>query len=205
MKDERFSSWFCRAGDPECMLYSCQCLVRSPNAAILMTFFRACCSGEIRKWGIRKSVLIWDSVVKVWPALRHLPVHIFHFVPDLSLSAVGVHLKMLFLCCSEFSWILMPWTSMCIHQPGLWGSAVVHNNSLWLLGRLFFVHPPFFCTLPSPLHKSTSSDRWPRSVRKGKGHPITGGPPRQVGSVHLAPGARNEFIRTHLPGHFFSI
>lgn len=38
-----------QVGDPECMLYSCQGLVRSLNDAILETFFRDGCSLEIRK------------------------------------------------------------------------------------------------------------------------------------------------------------
>lgn len=65
--------------------------------------------------------------------------------------------------------------------------------------------------LPAPpshprLHESIPSDRWPRSARKVKGHSIAGGhptpSPRQLGSLHLASGGRNESIGAHLPGQF---
>lgn len=49
--------------------------------------------------------------------------------------------------------------------------------SLLMTVGTFILHLPLILyTLPSPLHKSTSSDRWPRSALKVKGHPITGGP-----------------------------
>lgn len=71
-------------------------------------------------------------------------------------------------------------------------------------------HPPpetstaFPCPRRPHLHESIPSDRWPRSARKVKGHSIAQGcplpTPRQLGSVHLAPGGRNESIGSHLPG-----
>lgn len=71
-------------------------------------------------------------------------------------------------------------------------------------------HPPhptsaaFPCPRRPRLHENIPSDRWPRSARKVKGHSIAGvrplPTPRQLGSVHLAPGGRNESIGSHLPG-----